>query len=95
MSFCVNATAKALQVTAGWGQYERTDSQTLTKKDDTPCVRNTHPLLDQPPCIGQRVMLVCLAQKPHVNGEISILTGRCLCQRYYLGNLRFSTKESL
>lgn len=36
MSFCVNATAKALQVTAGWGQYERTESQTLTKKDDTP-----------------------------------------------------------
>lgn len=33
MTFCVNGTAKALQITAGWGQYHRTDSGILNKVD--------------------------------------------------------------
>ncbi|MEA5551192.1 DISARM system helicase DrmA [Anabaena cylindrica UHCC 0172] len=35
MTFCVSSTAKKLQITVGWGQYKRTRSETLTKKDDT------------------------------------------------------------
>ncbi|MDD1414315.1 DUF1998 domain-containing protein [Dolichospermum sp. ST_con] len=33
MTFCVNGTAKALQITSGWGQYHRTDSGILNKVD--------------------------------------------------------------
>ncbi len=36
MTFCVNGTAKALQITAGWGQYHRTHSEILTKVDGKP-----------------------------------------------------------
>jgi hypothetical protein len=36
MTFCVSGKAKALQVTGGWGQYNRTESVTLMKKDETP-----------------------------------------------------------
>ncbi|WP_200888993.1 DISARM system helicase DrmA [Aphanizomenon flos-aquae] len=36
MTFCVNGTAKALQITGGWGQYHRTDSEILTKADGKP-----------------------------------------------------------
>ncbi len=33
MTCCVSREAKAIQVKAGWGQYQRVDSQTLVKKD--------------------------------------------------------------
>jgi hypothetical protein len=36
MTFCVSGAAKVLQINAGWGQYKRTKSETITKKDDTP-----------------------------------------------------------
>ncbi|MFH7029524.1 MAG: hypothetical protein ACHBN1_30095 [Heteroscytonema crispum UTEX LB 1556] len=36
MTFCVSGAAKALQITAGWGQYKREKSATITKKDGTP-----------------------------------------------------------
>ncbi|MDK2461423.1 hypothetical protein QHH11_20200, partial [Aphanizomenon sp. PH219] len=36
MTFCVNGTAKALQIIGGWGQYHRTDSEILTKADGKP-----------------------------------------------------------
>jgi hypothetical protein len=36
MTFCVSGTAKKLQINAGWGQYKREKSETITKKDDTP-----------------------------------------------------------
>jgi hypothetical protein len=36
MTFCVNDTAKALQITAGWGQYHKTNSEILTKVDGKP-----------------------------------------------------------
>jgi len=39
MTFCVSSTAKALQITAGWGQYKRIHSSTLTKRDGAPKLR--------------------------------------------------------
>jgi len=36
LTFCVCGKAKALQVTAGWGQYERTRSETLTTQAGNP-----------------------------------------------------------
>ena len=36
MTFCVNGTAKALQITAGWGQYKKVPSEILTKADGKP-----------------------------------------------------------
>lgn len=36
MTFCVNGSAKALEITAGWGSYKREGSQISFKEDGTP-----------------------------------------------------------
>lgn len=36
MTFCVDGTAKTLEITAGWGHYHRTNSEILTTTDGKP-----------------------------------------------------------
>ncbi|MEM7712103.1 MAG: DISARM system helicase DrmA [Cyanobacteria bacterium P01_A01_bin.68] len=52
MTFCVSNTAKALQVTAGWGQYERTKSEVPPEDNSKPkTVWKRHQILETSPPI--------------------------------------------